>query len=117
MHPPVTNECVIPLYNTHLSQHLSGVLFASCHAIHILIPKLKDRIPITWKTLPLPFLYHFPFFVLAYLARRPDTYLLRVLLLPTTLCGIVAAAYRFVWTPPELNVYNWGQCEQNIHVA
>ncbi|KAG6823340.1 hypothetical protein H0H93_003838, partial [Arthromyces matolae] len=47
---------------------------------------------------------------MAYLTRRPDTYLIRILLLPITLCGIVAAAYRFVWTPPELNVYNWGQC-------
>ncbi|KAG6854126.1 hypothetical protein C0991_010290 [Blastosporella zonata] len=47
---------------------------------------------------------------MAYLARRPDTYPMRLLLLPITLCGIVAAAYHFVWTPPELNVYNWGQC-------
>ncbi|KAG6815738.1 hypothetical protein H0H87_011849 [Tephrocybe sp. NHM501043] len=47
---------------------------------------------------------------MAYLARRPDTYLFRLLLLPITLFGIGAAAYHFVWTPPELNVYNWGQC-------
>ncbi|GLB38364.1 putative membrane bound O-acyl transferase family protein [Lyophyllum shimeji] len=47
---------------------------------------------------------------MAYLARRPDTYLFRLLLLPAALCGIVASAYRFVWTIPELNVYNWGQC-------
>ncbi|KAG5648358.1 hypothetical protein DXG03_004930 [Asterophora parasitica] len=47
---------------------------------------------------------------MAYLARRPDTHLIRLLLLPITLSGIVAAAYRYVWTTPELNVYNWGQC-------
>ncbi|KAG6891644.1 hypothetical protein C0992_012693 [Termitomyces sp. T32_za158] len=58
----------------------------------------------------LPVLYYFPFFVLAYLARRSDTHLIRILLLPVTLSGIVTAAYRFVWIPPELNVYNWGQC-------
>ncbi|KAG6890605.1 hypothetical protein C0995_006581 [Termitomyces sp. Mi166 len=93
MHPSITHE----------------VFLTSRRAIHILIPKLQDRVPVTWRTVSLPFLYHFPFFFLAYLARRPDTYLIRLLLLPITLCGIVAAAYRFVWTPPELNVYNWGQ--------
>jgi len=78
-------------------------------AIRVIIPDLDDRIPMTWHTAPYPFIYYIPFVFMAYLARRPDTYLIRLLLLPITLCGIVAAAYRFVWTIPELNVYNWGQ--------
>ncbi|KAH0586223.1 hypothetical protein J132_08803 [Termitomyces sp. J132] len=110
MHPSITEECVIPFNTLYLPQHLNRPLSVSCRAIHILIPNLKDRIPITWQTIPLPFLYHLPFFLLAYLARRPDTYLIRLFLLPLTIGGVVAAAYRFVWTPPEFNVYNWGQC-------
>lgn len=54
---------------------------------------------------------------MAYLARRQDTYLIRLLLLPITLCGIVAGAYRYVWTIPALNVYNWGQCKQLFSVS
>ncbi|KAF8073735.1 hypothetical protein FPV67DRAFT_763048 [Lyophyllum atratum] len=64
----------------------------------------------TWHTASYPVIYYIPFFFMAYLARRPGTYLFRLLLVPITLCGIVASAYRFVWTIPELNVYNWGQC-------
>jgi hypothetical protein len=54
---------------------------------------------------------------MAYLARRPDTQLIRLLLLPSALCGILASAYRYVWTIPELNVYNWGQSEQSFAIA
>lgn len=54
---------------------------------------------------------------MAYLARRQDTYLIRLLLLPITLCGIVASAYRYVWIIPDLNVYNWGQCKQQFFVS
>ncbi|THV00860.1 hypothetical protein K435DRAFT_431684 [Dendrothele bispora CBS 962.96] len=75
----------------------------------LLVPEPKDRIPITpvfalyWP------LFHLPFSFLAFLSRRPDTYLIRLLLLPTVLTCSVAVAYRYTWTIPSLNVYNWGQ--------
>jgi hypothetical protein len=59
----------------------------------------------------LPVSCYAPFIFLAYLTRRPDTYLIRLLLLPSVIVSILVAAYRFTWTMPELNVYNWGQCE------
>ena len=80
-------------------------------SMYALIPHLHDRIPLTRHTAPYPLACYIPFVYLAYLARRPHTYLLRLSLLPATLCAIVTAAYRFVWTDPSLNVYNWGQCE------
>jgi len=46
---------------------------------------------------------------MAYLSRRQDSHLIRLLLLPSVLCGILAATYRYVWITTELNVYNWGQ--------
>ena len=52
---------------------------------------------------------------MAYLARRRDTHLIRLLLLPSVLCGILASTYRYVWIIPELNVYNWGQSEHNVY--
>ncbi|RDB18044.1 O-Mevalon transferase yanI [Hypsizygus marmoreus] len=85
-------------------------VFAAHRAVRTIIPRLQDRIAVSWRTAPYPFIYYLPFFFMAYLARRQDTYLIRLLLLPATICGIVAAAYRFVWTTPALNVYNWGQC-------
>lgn len=58
-----------------------------------------------------PVALYAPFIFLAYLTRRPDTYPIRLLLLPSVITSILVAAYRFTWTVPELNVYNWGQCE------
>jgi hypothetical protein len=55
--------------------------------------------------------------LMAYLARRPDTYALRVLLLPITVSLILFAAYHFTWTQVELNVYNWTQCKQLCSIA
>ncbi|KAF9468488.1 hypothetical protein BDZ94DRAFT_664427 [Collybia nuda] len=94
-----------------MSPSLYNELYFAVHrALRTVIPDLQDRIPITWHTAPYPFILYVPFIFMAYLARRQDTYIVRLLLLPITLCGIVAAAYRYVWTIPDLNVYNWGQC-------
>jgi hypothetical protein len=93
------------------------MLFGARRAFRTIIPDLQDRIPITWHTAPYPLALYIPFLFMAYLARRKHTYLTRLLLLPITLCGIVAAAYRYVWIIPELNVYNWGQCEHRFVVS
>ena len=63
---------------------------------------------------PLTFLYQIfltaPYVYLAYLARREDTYTHRLLILPIVLSCLLLSAWGFVWTIPEMEVYNWGQC-------
>ncbi|KAJ2919179.1 hypothetical protein MD484_g1194, partial [Candolleomyces efflorescens] len=86
-------------------------LFIGAHdAFRVIVPHEQDRIPITRHTYWIPLVCYTPFVFLAFLARRPDTYLIRLLLLPSVICAILVAAYRYTWTQVELNVYNWGQC-------
>ncbi|KAF8158079.1 hypothetical protein B0H34DRAFT_707417 [Crassisporium funariophilum] len=86
------------------------LVFAVHHAFRTIVPEGNDRTPITWRTGIYPVLCYTPFIFLAYLARRPDTYPIRLLMLPSVITAILVAAYRFTWVIPELNVYNWGQC-------
>ncbi|KLO11802.1 hypothetical protein SCHPADRAFT_830503 [Schizopora paradoxa] len=46
---------------------------------------------------------------MAYLVRRPNTWIMRVLLLPIVLVMAICSCYGYVWTDPRLNVYNWGE--------
>ncbi|KAH0832040.1 hypothetical protein J3R83DRAFT_12947 [Lanmaoa asiatica] len=46
---------------------------------------------------------------MAYLSRRPDTFYPRLLLLPLVICLTFGTYFRFMYTEPELNIYNWGQ--------
>ncbi|KAF8627404.1 hypothetical protein AX17_006219 [Amanita inopinata Kibby_2008] len=78
--------------------------------LHTLVPPKEHRIPITLKSAPQPLLCYFPYLYLCYLARRPHTYLVRVLLLPLVIVCTFTAAYRYTWAHPSLYVYNWGQC-------
>lgn len=89
---------------------LNRLKFAGHQAFQTIVPEVKDRIPLNRSTAIYPILCYAPFVFLAYLTRRPDTYHIRLLLLPSTVTLILVAAYRFRWTTPELNVYNWGQC-------
>ncbi|KAJ6455742.1 hypothetical protein C8R45DRAFT_1035543 [Mycena sanguinolenta] len=76
-------------------------------AFRALIPKPHERIPLTLSNAHLLLSCFVPFVFLAYLARRPGTYLIRLLFLPTVLVAALTAGFRFRWTIPELNVYNW----------
>ncbi|KAG7088335.1 hypothetical protein E1B28_012342 [Marasmius oreades] len=84
--------------------HNSLILFRT------IIPEPQNRHPWTLSHLPYIALSYIPFLFLAYLARRPDTYILRVLLFPIVSSLILAVSFRHCWTIPSLNVYNWGQC-------
>jgi len=75
-----------------------------------LIPAAEGRIPLTLNNGVIPLLCYLPLVFMAYLARRSDTYLIRLLLLPLTIYAVLYAAYHFMWAQPLLNVYNWGQC-------
>ena len=45
---------------------------------------------------------------MSYLVQRPDTHLIRVLLLPILITTALRSSYGFVWNDPRHNVYNWG---------
>jgi Membrane bound O-acyl transferase family len=45
---------------------------------------------------------------MSYLVRRPDTYLIRLLLLPTLITTALHSSYGYVWIDPRYNVFNWG---------
>ncbi|PFH54114.1 hypothetical protein AMATHDRAFT_887 [Amanita thiersii Skay4041] len=78
--------------------------------VRAVIPHKTDRIPITFKTAPQALICYVPYLYLCYLARRPNTFIFRILALPVVILCIFTASYRFTWTHPSLNVYNWGQC-------
>ncbi|KAJ7708527.1 hypothetical protein B0H16DRAFT_1632683 [Mycena metata] len=77
-------------------------------AFRTIVPKPQHRIALTWSNAPIVLSSFLPFVFLAYLARRPNTYLIRLLLLPTVLVATLTAGFRYRFTIPELNVYNWG---------
>lgn len=89
-------------------------IYLKCHCIvhdvfRALVPGPHERIPITGTNtsyLLLPFL---PLIYMGYLARRPDTFTLRLLLLPLVVAVAVGTYFRFMWTEPQHNIYNWGQ--------
>ncbi|KAH8096779.1 hypothetical protein BXZ70DRAFT_1031637 [Cristinia sonorae] len=61
------------------------VLYASSKAFRTLVPLAQDRQPVTWQNAVQRHAYFVPFYFLAYLARRKDTYYMRILLLPTNM--------------------------------
>ncbi|KAK7044787.1 hypothetical protein R3P38DRAFT_2690550 [Favolaschia claudopus] len=83
------------------------ISIGSTRAFHAVIPKPHSRIPLTFSNAPVLLSCFVPFVFLAYLARRPGTYLIRLLFLPTVIIATLTAGFRFRWTIPELNVYNW----------
>lgn len=72
------------------------------------MPTHQDRIPITWYTAPFTLLQFIPFSFMSYLGRRPDTHLIRLLLLPTLISTALHSSYGFVFLEPRHNVFNWG---------
>jgi hypothetical protein len=82
--------------------------YGALKAFRTVVPIEEHRIPLTLQNAIYPVLCYTPFIFLAYLARRPDTYIIRLLWLPTVITAILVSAYRFHWAP-ELNAYNWGQ--------
>lgn len=118
-----TDEAItLSAVSFHPSSHkhidlLFSLAFGVNQALRTIIPDLPDRIPVTWHNAPYQLACCIPFVFMAYFARRPDTHLIRLLLLPSVLCGILAFACRYVWIIPELNVYNWGQSEQSFGIV
>lgn len=74
-----------------------------------LVPEPHERVPITGINILYLLFPLFPLIYMGYLARRPDTYTLRLLLLPLVVAVAVGIYFRFMWTEPHHNIYNWGQ--------
>lgn len=72
-----------------------------------LVPRIEDREVLTWKTLPQAFLYLVPFFFMAYLVRRRETHLIRLLLLPTVLATTVWCTFGYKSLDPRMAWYEW----------
>ncbi|KAL1742264.1 hypothetical protein HDZ31DRAFT_66131 [Schizophyllum fasciatum] len=83
-------------------------------AYRTLVPEQQDRIPMSPEAAAFALITALPILFMAYLARRPDTYLIRLLLLPLTIMGLVSSAYRYYCVTPILNVYNWAV---SLHAA
>jgi len=100
----------VGVLSSQLTQSMSSprVKIGPKLAFRALIPPADKRTPLTLKNGIMPLSCYLPLVFMAYLARRSDTYLIRLLLLPLTICAVLYAAYHFVWTQPLLNLYNWG---------
>ncbi|KAG2066440.1 hypothetical protein BDR04DRAFT_1106624 [Suillus decipiens] len=75
----------------------------------VLVPEPRERIPITGINALYLIFPLLPLIYMGYLARRPDTFTLRLLLLPLVVAVAVGTYFRFMWTEPHHNIYNWGQ--------
>lgn len=85
------------------------------YAFRFLIPLPDDRLPVTYMTGSLLGLLFIPYFILAYLARRPNTHLLRLALLPIAIACQLAFGFKFSWPVPEYKAWNWGDGEFDIY--
>ncbi|THG92839.1 hypothetical protein EW145_g8567, partial [Phellinidium pouzarii] len=75
----------------------------------LLVPELENRIPITWTTFPYTIAFIVPLVFMAYLSRRPNTHVIRLLLLPAVLSITLHSCLGYLWTGQGMNVYNWGE--------
>ncbi|KAH7885315.1 hypothetical protein F5I97DRAFT_1884429 [Phlebopus sp. FC_14] len=107
--PDTTQAPYPPSYSSHYRYMWLRIYECTYGAYRILIPYPEDRIPITRDhvfQLALPFV---PFLYMAYLSRRPDTFLVRLMLLPVVVSLAFGTYFRYMWPEPEYNLFNWGQ--------
>ncbi|KAI0781096.1 hypothetical protein BD413DRAFT_600538 [Trametes elegans] len=71
------------------------------------IPRWEDRVQITWYNAPQAVLHALPYFFMAYLVRRPDTQLMRLLLLPTVIGMTLRCTYGYKFDDPRWFWYEW----------
>ncbi|KAI0070015.1 hypothetical protein K474DRAFT_1713707 [Panus rudis PR-1116 ss-1] len=76
-------------------------------ALQEIIPDPPNRIPLTWRTAPHSFAYVVPLLFMAYLSRRRDTQIMRLLLLPTTIFLAVRGTFAYDAFNPDYYFYTW----------
>ncbi|KAH7096716.1 hypothetical protein BKA62DRAFT_833783 [Auriculariales sp. MPI-PUGE-AT-0066] len=75
---------------------------------HILVvPRAEERTPLTWRNAPILLLPFMPLLAMAYLARRPNTLLLRALCFPLVLMSTTRIFFGYYFTSPGANEINW----------
>ncbi|KAH9065491.1 hypothetical protein EDB87DRAFT_1077743 [Lactarius vividus] len=94
-----TNNTSVPLYQE--------LVWGSAKAFRAFVPPHQHRIPRTWNTAPYTLLPFVPYSFMSYLVRRPDTHLIRLLVLPTLISTSLHSSYGYVWLDPSYNVFNW----------
>ena len=77
-------------------------------AFRAIIPYPEDRIPLTVYNQCVLNIAVLPMFYMAYLARRPDTYLFRLMLLPVAVLAIFGTHFRFKVPGVDSGPNNWG---------
>jgi hypothetical protein len=73
-----------------------------------LIPEPDKRTPLTSSNAHVLIVPWFSILFMAYLVRRPNTYLQRIMLCPVVVFSTIYAYFHHYWIAPRLNVYNWG---------
>jgi hypothetical protein len=84
------------------------VLLGVHRFVRLVVPELDKRKPLSWKTVPQTWTFIPLVLFMAYLARRPNTHLIRLLLLPTVIVVTMHCCWSQWWPAPGMSVYNWG---------
>lgn len=81
-------------------------------AFEELVPPLERRHPLPPGLVPIAYLGAFaPFCFLAYLARRADTHLIRLLVLPAVVTIILYVTYHYKIEDQRYRMLEIGRCE------
>ena len=83
------------------------VYHAAFLAFREFVPRTEDREELTWRNVPQAMLFLVPYLFMAYLVRRRDTHLMRVLLLPTLIAMTARCTFRYQWKDPRFRWYEW----------
>ncbi|KZT73257.1 hypothetical protein DAEQUDRAFT_754538 [Daedalea quercina L-15889] len=87
---------------------LDGVLSGIMRAFEELIPPHASRQPLSAASLPIALLGpSFPFLFLAYLARRADTHLIRLLVLPSAVASALYFTYHYKIEDPRYRIFEF----------
>lgn len=107
-------ECVrVLLHSTctrpdHASHPFECRIHMTLHRVMLeLIPPAHLRKPLTWREVPAAFAYIIPLYFLAYLARRRETRIIRLLLLPTIIATSLRGTFNYSLDAPEYAFLNW----------
>ena len=83
--------------------------YAAYLAFRQFVPRTEDREGLTWQNVPRALLFVLPYLFMAYLVRRRDTHLMRVLLLPTVVAMAIWCTFRYQWKDPYYRWYEWNR--------
>lgn len=79
--------------------------------INYIITPPSERIPITLSSTKRTFIPFVLLFFMAYLARRPGTWVIRMAIAPVAFVATLRTAFGYQWMDPAFNAYNFGSGE------